>query len=126
MVDSKMSSDWNVMALKDRRSAHILFDADGDGEIICFHCQQAVEKVLKGYLVQKTGMLQQGHNLIRLLQKAGDFDVVLLQHIKDIAYLNGFYMETRYPADEPMVLRVDDVQECMSIMERVMEQLTVI
>ena len=120
MADSKIATDLYAMAEKDRRSARILLDADGDNEVVCFHCQQAVEKAFKGYLVSQTGMLQDGHNLSRLVLKAMQFEPGFQQHKKDAAFLNSYYMETRYPSDDPMIICKEDVVECMEIMERIL------
>jgi HEPN domain-containing protein len=120
MADSKVSSDWYVMSEKDRRSAQILLDADGDNEVICFHCQQAVEKSIKGYLVSQTGMLQDGHNLSKLVLKTMQYEPGFQQYKKDAAFLNSYYMETRYPSDDPMLISSEDVMECMRIMDRIL------
>jgi hypothetical protein len=40
MVDSMITNDWFEMAQKDRRCARILFDADADGEMVCFILQK--------------------------------------------------------------------------------------
>lgn len=55
MVDSINHNEWINMAIKGIRSAKILFAHDADYEMVCFHCQQAVEKYLKGYLIEKNG-----------------------------------------------------------------------
>lgn len=108
------------MSEKDRRSARILLDADGDNEVVCFHCQQAVEKAFKGYLVSQTGMLQDGHNLSKLVQKAMQYEPGFQQYKKDAAFLNSYYMETRYPSDDPMLISREDVMECIRIMDRIL------
>ncbi|MDD3270129.1 MAG: HEPN domain-containing protein [Syntrophomonadaceae bacterium] len=43
-MDSSEFNEWFRMAQKDIRSARILFQYDADNEIVCFHCQQAIEK----------------------------------------------------------------------------------
>ena len=44
MADSKISADWYIMAEKDRRSARILLDADGDNEVVCFGAEVGASK----------------------------------------------------------------------------------
>ena len=44
MVDTKRYKEWLTMAEKDLKSAKILFEHDADYGIVCFHCQQAIEK----------------------------------------------------------------------------------
>ena len=48
---------WLDKALTDLQAARILLTWDGDPSTIAFHCQQAIEKALKGYLLFKTCLL---------------------------------------------------------------------
>lgn len=88
MVDSIKYKEWFEMAKKDLKSAEILFEHDADNGIVCFHCQQAIEKYLKGFLINATGELQEGHNLIKLCKKASIHDGTLSEFIKDLALIN--------------------------------------
>jgi len=108
------------MAQKDLRSAKILFEHDADNEIVCFHCQQTLEKYLKGYLIAVTGELQEGHNLLKLCKKAMQHDHEFNQFLKDMAFVNAFYIETRYPALDPLVVSKEDTEECFRIVDRVL------
>lgn len=103
------------MAQKDLRSAQILFEHDADYGIVCFHLQQTVEKYLKGYLLSKVGILQEGHNLVKLCKKASAYDAEFKAFLKDTAFLNTYYIETRYPAEDPLKVDREDVEECFRI-----------
>ena len=81
------------MAQKDFRSAKILFDHDADNEIVCFHCQQTLEKYLKGYLIARTGELQEGHNLLKLCKKAMLHDIEFNVFLKDMAFVKYFILK---------------------------------
>jgi HEPN domain-containing protein len=73
-----------------------------DNEIIatssvCFHCQQAVEKFLKAYLIANGVDIQRTHNIEFLLAECSDID-------KDFAdidpkELSDFGVDARYPGD---------------------------
>jgi len=39
--------------------------------------------------------------------------------IKDCAFLNGYYIETRYPAEDPLVADEDDVKDGLSFTENI-------
>lgn len=121
MVDTKNYEEWFKMALKDLTSAQILFDHDADYGIICFHLQQAVEKYLKGYLIKQTGILQEGHSLVKLCKKAVPEDSGFKRFLKDMAFLNTFYIETRYPAEDPLLVDRDDVNECFRITKEIID-----
>lgn len=123
MVDSSEFNEWFRMAQKDIRSARILFQYDADNEIICFHCQQAIEKYLKGYLVFINGELQEGHSLIKLCKKAMLSEQSFGELLKDMAYVNTFYLETRYPAVDPLLVSTDDAEECLKIADKVLSKI---
>jgi len=115
MVDTLKYREWFEIAKKDLNGAKILYEHGADYGIVLFHLQQSVEKYFKGYLIYKTGMLQGGHSLIKLCKKASEFDSEFRSYIKDCAFLNGYYIETRYPAEDPLIAEKDDVEEGMQI-----------
>ncbi len=121
MVDTKRYREWFEKSNKDLKGAEILFEHDGDFGLVCFHCQQAIEKYLKGYLIYKTGVLQDGHNLVKLCKKASEFSQVFKEYLKECAFVNTFYIETRYPADDPLIASKEDVEECLDIVHRIIE-----
>jgi len=45
LVDTKNLNEWFDMAHKDIKGAKILYEHDADYEIVCFHCQQAIENI---------------------------------------------------------------------------------
>lgn len=123
MVDTIRYNEWFRMAEKDMKSAKILFEHDADNEIICFHCQQAIEKYLKGYLICVSGELQAGHNLMRLCKKAMVYEKSFGRFLKDLAFVNTFYIETRYPAEDPLVVNNEDTKECMDIVDKIVAKI---
>lgn len=117
MVDTLKFKEWFDVAEKDFKGANILYQYDGDYGLVLFHLQQAIEKYLKGYLIYKTGMLQEGHSLIKLCKKASEHNIEFRKFIKDCAFLNGYYIETRYPAEDPLIAEEEDVKEGMKFAE---------
>lgn len=123
MVDTIKYNEWFIMAQKDIKSAKILFEHDADNEMVCFHCQQAIEKYLKGYLIFKMGELQEGHSLVKLCKKAMACDKIFSKYLKDLAFVNTFYIETRYPAVDPLVVSDEDTKECMEIVDKIIKDI---
>ena len=70
MGDSLRYKDWFEKAAHDLRGAEILMEHDGGNDLVAFHCQQAMEKMLKGWLLKTTGELLDGHSLVFLCRKA--------------------------------------------------------
>ena len=66
-------------------------------EIICYHCSQAVEKYLKGYLVSIDIVPKKTHDLRFLNSLCIDSDIIFENLITECAYLNKFANDIRYP-----------------------------
>jgi HEPN domain-containing protein len=63
-MNLKDTIQWFQIADADYDSAKILNNNERKhNDIICYHCSQAVEKYLKGYLVYNNTILQNTHNL---------------------------------------------------------------
>ena len=66
-------------------------------EIICFHCQQAVEKLLKGLLVHFGQEIVKTHDLTLLVSLLQNFIDLSDEEKKICAKLSLYAVETRYP-----------------------------
>jgi len=117
MVDSKRYLDWYAAGRKDLAAAHILKDQGGDHALVCFHCQQAIEKHLKGFILHRAQRLTEGHGLLMLCKACASFEEGFLRFLKDVALVSVYYMETRYPADQPLEVSDEDTEECLTIAE---------
>lgn len=100
-TDSQYYYKWLEKALSDLQSARILLTWGGDEMAVAFHCQQAIEKALKGYLLFKLGRHFDGHNLTFLCRQAAMVDDRFARYLGESAALNNYYIETRYPTDLP-------------------------
>lgn len=119
MVDTLKHKEWFVIGEKDLKGAKILYEYDGDYGLVLFHLQQAVEKYLKGYLICRTGLLQEGHSLIKLCKKASVYNSDFRKFLRDCAFLNGYYIETRYPAEDPLIAEEEDVKDGLEFAEEI-------
>jgi HEPN domain-containing protein len=43
-------------------------------EIVCYHCQQCAEKMLKGFIAYNNGRLQKTHDLVVLCATSANYD----------------------------------------------------
>ena len=103
--DSCFYYKWLDKALCDLQAARLLLTYGGDHYNIAFHCQQAIEKALKGYLLFRTGRHFDGHNLTYLCRQAIQLDSkAFSEYLDESAALNDLYIETRYPTDLPFEL----------------------
>ena len=77
--------------------ALLLFNEKHYFDIALFHIHQAVEKYLKGYLIQNGWKLKKIHDLELLITEAKNFDPKFESYLDFGRKLSGFYYEERYP-----------------------------
>lgn len=65
--------------------------------------------------------MHEGHNLIKLCKKAADFNSNFKNFLKDCAFVNVYYIETRYPSDDPLNVTEEEVLMCLKITKEIME-----
>lgn len=121
MADSRRFEDWYKKALIDLQGARILRHHDGDNGLVAFHCQQAIEKALKGFILERTNHLLDGHSLVYLCRRAAKLDEFFTGQLKNCAFVNQFYIETRYPADMPDPVEDDEMEECLKITAEIID-----
>lgn len=103
---------WILKAENDLKSAFIILESDNNEkpfDSICFHCQQAVEKYLKAYLVYLDVMFTKTHNISQLIELGAGLDGELRNYLTadtltpygvDIRYPDDFYIPTEGDARE--------------------------
>jgi HEPN domain-containing protein len=90
--------EWIEIADNDFDSAILLNEAvRKHHEIICYHCSQAVEKYLKGYLVSMDIVPKKTHDLRFLNSLCIELNNNFENIITECAFLNKFANDIRYP-----------------------------
>ena len=119
--DSKRYYDWLFHAYQDLLAARMLITDRRLFNPTVFHCQQAIEKSLKAFLLYKHRKLFDGHNLTWLCKQAALTDQSFTKWIGKSTLLNRFYIETRYPADIPEEIDRQLVEEILEATEDMMD-----
>lgn len=119
-TDSKRYYDWLYHACLDIMSARMLMADERLSKPVVFHCQQAMEKSLKAFLLYKHRKLFDGHNLTWLCKQAAMTDQSFTEWISKSALLNRYYIETRYPADIPEEISRELVKEILAATEKML------
>ncbi len=104
--DSRRYFDWLYYAAIDLQCAKILVDDRHCYNQVAFHCQQCLEKAMKGYLLWKRHRLYDGHNLPFLCKQAMQDDANFKKWLLATTTINHYYIEARYPAD--FLLQLDE------------------
>ena len=99
-MEIKTVLEWFHFADADLVSAIILNNSHRKhNAIICYHCQQAVEKYLKAFLCYNGLVPPRIHVLETLCALCSDFDVSFNDIAKGCAYLSPFAIYARYPLE---------------------------
>lgn len=83
-----------------------------------FHCQQAVEKYLKAFLVDRQVESPKTHDLGDLLDLVGPLDAGLSAELKEITFLTPYGVDFRYPGDLPAMSR-EEANRSLSLAAKV-------
>lgn len=111
---------WLDMAIRDLKSAKVLFEHDCGNDYVAFHCQQAIEKALKALIIYLYATLEQGHSLLYLCKKVMAQREEFSQYLKDCAFVNQYYIETRYPNENAIIVSNEEAENCLNIAENIL------
>ena len=100
--------DWLRIAEKDLRRAEHLLSIE-DAEAAGFFLQQALEKLLKAFLLANGWELRRIHDVEALLNAALEYDETLEPFRSVCQRVTGFYFAERYPILIDSSLTIDDV-----------------
>ena len=110
--------DWIEKAEKDIKAVEKLKDDEDITEIVCFHCQQAVEKYLKALLIYNDEEVQKTHNVDFLLNKCKIYNKELEKFIGNA--LSDYAVDLRYP-DTRYIPSKDEVNEAIELMYNIIK-----
>lgn len=95
----------------DYRAATALDPADLP-DVVCFHCQQCVEKYLKAALVHLGMRTRKTHNLIVLNDLVAGEDARFRELEEHLDFLNPFSVLARYPG---FSVTADDARKALDV-----------
>ena len=124
-----MSEEMNLATLWLTKARNDLLNADNNlkseevpFDTVCFHCQQAAEKLLKAFLVGKGQAYPITHDLFLILEKILPLNDDA-EDLRDVlAILMPYAVEIRYPDDWNMPSD-EDAMEAREAAEKVMRWL---
>lgn len=92
-------------------------------DTVTFHCQQAVEKYLKSYLIFKSMAFRFSHDLIYLLELIVPEDPEFETYFEIVSELQSYAVEVRYP-NKTIFLSKDKVENAMKIAKEIRTMIT--
>ena len=116
----ELTQEWFKKAEHDLLNAEIILESGRDAlplDTVCFHCQQAIEKYLKGFLVYHNVQFPRTHFLGTLLDQCKQIDATF-EELDKIIELNAYAVDIRYP-DDAMEITLEDTREAYEIANNV-------
>ena len=96
----EITKSWLSFARSDLIAAEKLLESESLENIVLFHCQQSIEKILKAHLEENGIAVPRVHNLIKLynllpfsLLRQDEFIIETLEELSSV------YIDSRYPGD---------------------------
>ena len=105
---------WLIKARRDLLSAQELAAAETSLlDTAAYHCQQASEKVIKGFLVFHNVRFEKSHDIVLLVTQASDIDPEFSDCLDAARLLTPLAVEYRYPGDylEPELHEYQEASE---------------
>jgi HEPN domain-containing protein len=99
MSENDIVAEWLLIAYEDYDSALYLFENKRPKplEIICYHCQQTVEKSLKAFLCAKDIEIPKTHDAGLLCHHCAELDVAFKDLQDNCDDMVVYATKTRYP-----------------------------
>lgn len=88
-------------------------------EIVCYHCQQTAEKLLKAFLIRKEEPLSKTHDLVFLNSKCIKLDQKFEYISKECFRLTNYGVNTRYPS--VMDIIEEDMDKAIADADKIMD-----
>ncbi len=121
----KSTRQWLAKAEEDIKCAEILLSHEERlGNSIGFHCQQVVEKSLKGFLEEKDIKFPRTHDLAELIDLCAKNDSEFSKLSEELKILEPFAVDARYPEDENFIDETSEVSNLYEIAERVFKMVS--
>ena len=101
MKNEKILKEWVEFARMDFLTAKHLHEYMHPKplEIICYHCQQAIEKLLKGVLISKGVTIKKTHDLGLLAEMLQEYTEVDEKYLEMCDDLTPYGVKSRYPQE---------------------------
>jgi HEPN domain-containing protein len=114
---------WFERADSDLRAARLDLDADPPlAEDALFHCQQAVEKSLKGFLTWHDSPFRRTHSLLELGLQCVDLEPSLESLLREAARLSEYATKYRCPG-QAMSATKEEAAQALELAAKVEEQI---
>lgn len=124
MDNHDLVHEWLTFAQMDFLTAKHLYDGmyPKPLEIICYHCQQSIEKLLKGALISHGVAIKKTHDLGLLAETLQEYMEVPDEYLEMCDDLTPYGVKIRYPQE--LAIEEYHVKKALSETQKLYEWLT--
>jgi len=119
----KLAQEWLARGSNDMQTARLAFQGGAPTSTIVILLQQASEKYLKGYLVSKGWHLRKTHDLVRLADKAAEYDAAFTNYLDMARRLTAYYLEARCPPGPPADYPREEIADILEQTEKLIAKI---
>ena len=120
--DPKLVQAWLRKAMHDLRTAELLSaNEDGPLDTAIYHCQQAAEKAVKGFLCYAGIPIEKTHDVERLIKLASQHRSEFSQWLDEAEIVTPYATRFRYPMEDlnaPMEPSSSEFAEALDATQR--------
>lgn len=122
-MKKEVVKEWIERGKHDLEVAKILLAEGEYFDVVLFHVHQAVEKYLKGFLIDNGWDLKKIHDLELLVTEAMNFDAIFQKYLDLGRKLTAFYFEERYPPGPITSCSKEEIKEILVEAEEIINKL---
>jgi len=125
MADSTDYRRWKERAKEDISMLESVYKdgLDRAGNSFCYMAHQAIEKLLKAFLLKNGESIIRTHDLLFLLKKCLKYNNSLLTLKEEITILNEYFVSARYPDDIEIGRTLKEAEEAYVYVQTIKEHL---
>jgi len=117
----RLAGEWFKKAKADIDFAKIGIKETQHYGQVCFLCQQAAEKYLKGFLVANGIKPPRIHSVTTLANRCIKITQKFTDLIPKCKILDRYYIPTRYPIAIGLTFKKEDAQEALCILSKIIK-----
>ena len=119
-MKEQVVNEWVERGKRDLDVAKLLLTKHDFFDIALFHIHQAVEKYIKGFLIQQGWILKKIHDLELLFSEAKNFNEEFQKYLDFGRKLTAFYYEERYPPGPISSCSKNEMEEMLDTAEEIL------
>jgi HEPN domain-containing protein len=121
ILNDQQPNYWKELAKHDTETVQVLIKENGYPDIIIYHLHQAIEKILKGLILETNNTFPYIHDLERLYKILIEKNKNYAGIDEDIIILQSFYKDLRYPQSD--LLNKTDLTEAKKAFDLIIQTL---